>query len=296
MKSKSLFWAYASVMFAMTVWASSFILTRIGLESFQPVTLVTMRMSLAVLLLFLVAKMSGKLQRIERRHIPLFVAGGFAEPFCYFICEAYGLTMVSPTVASVIMSTIPLFSPLLAYIMIRERVSWFNIIGIVISLVGVLMLVVEREQVVVEPLGIILLFGAVASAIVYAVFLRKIPTTYNNVSVVFYIHLISLFFFIPTFFIVDFPIIGESVFQWRSFIAILVLAIFASVISFVLFSSVVRKIGVTRANAFCNVMPGITALLMYLLYGEVLPLIKIIGIVIVIIGLFISQMQLRKHR
>ena len=149
--------AYVSVMIAMTVWASSFILTRIGLESFNPVTLVTLRMSIAVLLLFIFGRLSGTLQRLEKRHIPLFLAGGFAEPFCYFICEAYGLTMVSPTVASVVMSTIPLFSPLVAYVMIRERVRWYNIIGIVVSLVCVLRLVVEREQVVVEPLGLLVL-------------------------------------------------------------------------------------------------------------------------------------------
>ena len=175
-----------------------------------------MRITIAVVLLFLVAKLSGNFQRLDRKHIPLFIAAGFTEPFCYFVCEAYGLTMVSPTIASVIMSTIPLFSPIVAYVMIRERVSWYNIVGIIVSLIGVLMLVFEKEQVMVKPLGILLLFGAVASAIVYSVFLRKIPTTYSNVSVVFYIHLISLFFFIPTFFIVDFPAIGQIALDRKS--------------------------------------------------------------------------------
>ena len=114
---------------------------------------------------------------------------------------------------------------------------------------------------------------------------------YNNVSVVFYIHLVSLLFFIPTFFLVDFSSLGEMSFQYRSLWAVVVLAVFASVISFILFSSVVRKIGVTRANAFCNVMPGITAVLMYFLYDEVLPTVKVVGIVVVIVGLFVSQMS-----
>ena len=64
----------------------------------------------------------------------------------------------------------------------------------------------------------------------------------------------------------------------------------------ILFCYSVRKLGVTRANAFCNIMPGCTALFMWLLYDETLPTIKIVAIAIVIIGLFISQMQFRTKK
>ena len=71
--------------------------------------------------------------------------------------------------------------------------------------------------------------------------------------------------------------------------AVLYLAVFASVAAFVLFCYTVREIGVTRANVFNNVRPVFTALLMWLIFDEVLPIWKLIGIIIIIIGLFISQ-------
>jgi len=288
--------AYIAILVAMTIWSASFIFTRIGLESFPPVTLVTMRMVLAALILGVIGGLTKQIKRLDRKDAKYLLIAAFAEPFCYFVCEAYGLTLVSPTVASVILSTIPLFAPLFAFIILRERVTWSNMLGIIISLAGVLMLVIEKEQIVVDPIGLIVLMLAVVAAVIYSSMLKKVPEKYNATTIVFYVYLFSLLFFIPAFFITDFQEIGHLNFKWDSFYAILILAIFSSVLSFVLFCYSVRKLGVTRANAFCNIMPGCTALFMWMFYDETLPVEKIVAIVIVIIGLFISQMQFRTKK
>ena len=280
----------------MTIWSASFIFTRIGLESFPPIMLVTMRMVLAAIILGIYGGVTKQIKKLDRKDVKYLLIAAFAEPFCYFVCEAYGLTLVSPTVASVILSTIPLFAPLFAFVILRERVTWSNMLGIIISLAGVLMLVIEKEQIVVEPIGLLVLMIAVLAAVIYSSMLKKVPEKYNATTIVFYVYLFSLLFFIPAFFLTDFQEIGQINFQWRSFYAVLTLAIFASVISFVLFCYSVRKLGVTRANAFCNIMPGCTALFMWILYDETLPVEKIIAIAIVIIGLFISQIQFRTKK
>ncbi len=295
--------SYIGVVVAMIVWSSSFILTKIGLESFPPVMLVTIRITIAVALLFLLGIGTGTLTKIENKnHLLLFLVAGFIQPFGYFVCEAYGLEQVSPTVASVILSTIPVFTPLIAFIMIRERVSLLNIVGLVISLSGVLMILLNKgDNLEMNTLGLVCLFGAVLSGIIYAVMLRRVPTTYSNVTTIFYIHLFSLLFFIPTFIVVDLIGVGsgESIIGMeyngdsvlKSLSAIVVLAAFASVMSFVLFCKAVRDIGATKANAFCNIMPISTALVMWFLFGEQLSWVKWIGIFVVIAGLFISQMK-----
>jgi drug/metabolite transporter (DMT)-like permease len=73
------------------------------------------------------------------------------------------------------------------------------------------------------------------------------------------------------------------------------LALFASFIAFVLFAEAVRRIGVVRSNVFCNLMPAVTALFSALILHEILSFQQIIGIAIVIGGLFVSQLQVRKH-
>lgn len=291
--NKKLLSAYLAIIFAMGVWACSFLFTQEALKSFNPITVVTIRMSLATLILGFVGIVTGQLQKIDKADIPLFLIAGFSQPFCYFICEAYGLTMVSATIASVILSTIPLFAPLFAWLLVKEKVLWNNVLGIVISLCGVLMLVIKNDEMKVSALGILLLFIAVITAIVYSVCLKKIPSHYSNISIVFYVHAVSLLFFIPTFLIFDLKHFGEREILFSSIMSIIILAVVASVISYICFCYVVRIIGVTKANAFCNIMPAITALAVWIFFGESISLLKWIGIFVVIIGLFICQSRLK---
>lgn len=293
MNNKKLLSAYVAIIIAMSVWACSFLFTQEALKSFNPITVVTIRMSLATLILGLVGLITKKINKLNVSDIPLFLLAGFSQPFCYFICEAYGLTMVSATIASVILSTIPLFSPLFAWLLVKEKVHWNNIVGIIISLIGVLMLVVKNDEKKVSALGICLLFISVLTAIIYSVCLKKIPSHYSNISIVFYIHAISLVFFIPTFLLFDIKYFGEKEILFSSVMSIVILAVVASVISYLFFCYVVRIIGVTKANAFCNIMPAITALAVWIFFGESISFMKWIGIFIVILGLFICQYHVK---
>ena len=67
------------------------------------------------------------------------------------------------------------------------------------------------------------------------------------------------------------------------------LSVFASVIAFVLFAWAVRKVGVSRTNVFVNLIPVFTAILAWLILNENITLLKWIGIVVVVGGLFVSQ-------
>ena len=102
--------AYVGIMIAMTVWSCSFLFTQEALKSFNPITVVTLRISLATALLGLYGWVAGRLQKPRKQDIWLFLLGGAFQPFCYFMCETYGLAMTSATVTSVVMAMIPLLA------------------------------------------------------------------------------------------------------------------------------------------------------------------------------------------
>jgi len=286
---------YISIILAMIFWSFSFIWTRVAIHSFQPMTLITLRLIIASLLLFGVMKLSGKFQKLRRKDFKWFILLAFFEPFLYYVGETFGLTMVESTLAAVIISTIPLFAPLLAFLILRERIGMATIIGIVVSLIGVFFVIYEPTGGFKANLwGVALMFMAVFSAICYATVLRKIPTYYNNMSVIFYQSLLGLIFFIPTFFLTDFSTIQTLKVSSESLLALVMLAVFASVIAFVLFAGAVRQVGVTRTNVFVNLIPVFTAILSWLILDEILTTSKWTGIAIVVTGLFVSQ--LNKYR
>lgn len=286
---------YGAIVLSMIFWSVSFIWTRVAIESFPPVTLISLRLLIASVLLYIVSKTAGKFQKIRKEDLKWFVLLAFFEPFMYYIGETYGLTMVESTLASVIVSTIPLFAPILAYFLLKEKVGWANLLGILVSLGGVFLVIYQPGGgLTANPLGVALLFLAVFSAICYTTTLRKISTHYSTFNVIFYQSLIGLAFFIPTFFLTDFSTIETIKVSAESLGALLMLSVFASVIAFVLFAGVVREIGVAKTNVFVNLIPVFTALFAWWFLDETLTWIKFIGIFVVVLGLFVSQFSKMK--
>lgn len=295
---------YIAVLISMVLWSISPIMTKTALQVLTPLTIVSMRFTVSVLLMLLFGLLCRhirplqalSLQKLRRQDIPLFLLCGFVEPFLYYMFETYGLRLsASPTVSEVLLSTSPLFAPLFAWALIQERITVNNILGILISTGGVVLMLLAGNQnfEMGSVWGIPLLFMAVFSAVFYTILLHRMPSHYNSLSVVFWGQLFSLLFFYPTFCIVDLPTLLQtgipSVGLDKALMAVGYLSLCASVIAFVLFCYTIRNIGVTRANAFNNIRPVFTALFMLLLFGERLPLLKWVGMALVIAGLFVCQ-------
>ena len=292
-----------SVVFAMLCWAGAGIAVKEALVVFSPLTLIVLRFSLAIVLMLLVGLLFRRnevlgLQRVEKRDIPLFVLGGLFQPFLYFIFETYTYqSFASPTIAEAMLSTQPIMAPILAFIILREKVTRNNVVGILISTMGMLLLLLvgANDFALGNPWGVLLAIVTVSMSVGYTIILRRIPTRYSSLSIVFYVQLVALVLFYIVWGVFDRQslqdIIAPLSADLSPVIAVGYLAVFASVTAFILFCYTVRQIGVTRANVFNNVRPVFTALLMWVIFDEQLPIWKWVGIIVIVIGLFISQKQ-----
>ena len=292
-----------SVVFAMLCWAGAGIAVKEALVVFSPLTLIVLRFSLAILLMLLVGLLFRGhevlgLQRVDKRDIPLFVLGGLFQPFLYFIFETYTYqSFASPTIAEAMLSTQPIMAPILAFIILREKVTRNNVVGILLSTVGMLLLLLvgANNFALGNPWGVLLAIVTVSMSVGYTIILRRIPTRYSSLSIVFYVQLVALVLFYAVWGVFDRQSLQDTIAPLSAdlspVIAVGYLAVFASVTAFILFCYTVRQIGVTRANVFNNVRPVFTALLMWVIFDEQLPVWKWVGIIVIVIGLFISQKQ-----
>ena len=295
----------------MLIWAGSGIAVKEALVVFSPLTLIVLRFTIAVLLMAAVGLIFHRnevlqLQRIDAKHILLFALGGLFQPFLYFIFETYTYqSFDSPTIAEAMLSTQPIMAPIFAFVLLREQVTANHIWGILISTLGmlILLLVGTNDYSIGNPWGILLAVLTVCMSVSYTVVLRRIPARYSSLSIVFYVQSFSLILFYLVWavkgecveFLQDVPVLlNDTPNLLNSGLAVLYLAVFSSVTAFILFCYTVREIGVTRANIFNNVRPVFTALLMWILFDEHLPLWKWFGIIVIIFGLFISQKQRKK--
>ena len=292
-----------SVVFAMLCWAGAGIAVKEALVVFSPLTLIVLRFSLAIVLMLLVGLLFRGhevlgLQRVDKRDIPLFVLGGLFQPFLYFIFETYTYqSFASPTIAEAMLSTQPIMAPILAFIILREKVTRNNVVGILMSTVGMLLLLLvgANNFALGNPWGVLLAIVTVSMSVGYTIILRRIPTRYSSLSIVFYVQLVALVLFYVVWGVFDRQSLQDTIAPLSAdlspVIAVGYLAVFASVTAFILFCYTVRQIGVTRANVFNNVRPVFTALLMWVIFDEQLPIWKWVGIIVIVIGLFISQKQ-----
>ena len=302
---------YIAIICAMLIWAGAGIAVKEALLVFNPLTLIVLRFSIAVVLMLCIGLIfRGNdivgLQRIEKKDLPLFLFGGLLQPFLYFIFETYTYqSFASPTIAEAMLSTQPIMAPIFAWVILREQVTRYNIFGIIVSTVGMLLLLLvgSNNFAIGNPLGIFLAILTVSCSVGYSVVLRRIPPQYSPLTIVFYVQSISLVLFYILWggdLLLNTTQYSSTLLNatqhsstlLTSLLSVLYLAILASVTAFILFCYTVRYIGVTRANIFNNIRPVFTALIMWLFFNEQLPLWKWIGIIIIIIGLFISQ----KHR
>jgi len=282
---------YVALFFSMMFWGFSYIWSKIVFEVYTPITTVFLRLIISSIFLVVIGLITRQLIKLTFRELKLMFGISILQPFLYFIGESIGLAYVSSTLASVIISTIPLFSPIAGGLFLKERVSKMNYLGIVVSVVGVIMVILQDDFAFSHsPIGLILLFMAVAVAIVYSVFVVKL-SKYNAYTIITYQNIFGIFLFMPLFFIFDYSKFITIVPERETIMALVQLSIFASSFAFMLFTYGIQKLGVSKATAFSNLIPAFTAVFAYFLLGEKLSYINLLGLVLVIAGLFVSQIK-----
>jgi len=289
------FRTYGAVVLSMIFWSFSFIWFKIANEFFKPITIVFIRLLIATTLLTAYLIITKKFMKIRKEDRRLFVMLAMFEPFFYFLGESFGLTYVSSTVGSVVISTIPVFATIGAWIFFRERLKVINYIGIILSFSGILVFILNKDgSLSFNIKGLALLCFAVFSAVGYNLTLSRLVGHYSPVYIVNVQNVLGTLFFLPLFLIFDFRTFIGIPFSFESFKPIIELSIFASCGAFILFAYSVKNMGITKANVFSNCIPIFTALFSFLLMGERLTIQNITGIIIVISGLFLSQIHLNK--
>lgn len=286
---------YLAVVFAMVFWAFSFVWVKEVYIAYDPLTTVFFRLIIATLLMLIYGWFSKKLLKIERQDYRTFLLLAFFEPFLYFMGESFGLKYVSSTMGAIIIATIPLFSPIAASRFHGEKLSLRNFIGIILSFIGVGIVVFDDSlNFIASPLGIGLEFLAVFAAIAYTVILKDLSHKYNATTIITYQNFIGIFFFLPFWLIFESKTLLTTAFNLPAFIAIVKLALFASCFAFILYTYSLKHLGMNNANIFINIIPVLTAIFAWYILDETLTFRKMAGIAVVIAGLFIAQIRMKK--
>ena len=282
---------FISALLPMMFWGVSFVWSKIVFRVYGPVTTITLRLIIGTILLSGFIFLTGRREKIQPGDLKYFIMVAFLEPFCYFIGESLGLKLVSPTLAAVTISTIPVVTPVFAFFILRERLTATNVAGLFLSFFGVLIMVMDHHfSLTASPTGLLLLGFAVLSAVGYGMVIKQISGKYSSLTIVNLQNMFGILFFLPVFFLSEFKSFANARPGADTLWALLGLAVLCSTVAFILMTVAIREIGVSRFNAYTNTIPAFTAVFAWLILGEAMDSRKLIGMTIVLGGLYLSQL------
>lgn len=298
-KGLSLVW-YPGILVTVFLWGMSFLWSDSVLDQGTPVfTFIFTRMIIAATALLLFSLLTGKFQRIRKGDLKWFAAMTAFEPFLYFLGETFGLKITgSPTLCSVIIATIPVFSLIVGWIVFREKLSTLNRAGIFVAVAGVILFILIGGNLHTDYLyGILILFLAVIGSTGYTAICKKLANKgYNAFSIVTWQFILAIGYFLIPFLIFDAATWTPAYLAWPVLKPIIMLAVLCSGVAFVIYAACVDRIGMTRTTVFLPLVAIVSAVAALILGQDNLHPLQMAGILIAMAGVVMAQYTSQKRK
>ena len=267
------------------LWGGSFFFAEIALNNVSPFMLVTLRVAIASAVLFFYILITKQAQKLDMKTwMSLFVMGALNNviPFTLIF---WGQVHIESGLASILNATTPLFTVLLAHLMTQdEKLTSNKLIGVLIGFVGVMFLIgpVAFSGHKAQALGqIAVLFAAVSYAFagIWGKRLRSLPSAVSSGGMLFGSTLIMLIVLLLK---------GESFelnISVSSWTAILALAIFSTVIAYMIYFYILTQAGATNLLLVTFLIPVSALVLGVVFLNETFTTNAIIGMSLIILSL-----------
>lgn len=290
---------YLLLAFAAIVWGISFIMTKELFQSEEHITvliILTFRLLLASAVTIPTLLLLHKLEPIKKGDLKWFLLLALCEPFIYSICETSGVRLVSGSMASIVVATIPLFVPFGMAAAYKEKIRGLTLVGIALSLVGLSVMLLfgnggTASNIDANPAGLAWLAGAVAIAVVFTIVLVKLVDRYKPFTITAYQNLFGCIYFIPVMLMLDGGSLPLLSYSGKMIVLLLLLGVFCSTVAYVFYNIGVARLGASAACIFTNVIPVFSLLAALLIGQEQFSWSKPIGILIVVTGVVLAQIK-----
>lgn len=224
-------------------------------------------------------------------HVALF------SPCIYYIAETIGIDLTTASESGIILAIIPIASIVASILLLKEKPSKRQIMGIIITLIGVLFTVLSLGLTSSLSLfGYLFLLIAVLAYALYSVFVSK-AKNYTEGEITFAMLVSGAIFFVILAFIEGFlkgsidSLIKLPFTDTNFLIAVLYQAICCSVLAFFLSNIAISRIGVNRTSSFIGVSTAVSILAGILILNESFNIYQVIGAIVIMIGVYVANIS-----
>ena len=271
------------------MWASTFSLFKIAWREIDPVAFTSLRFAAMVLFSVAVLMLSKSRVRPRRADLPGLIASGLTGYFLYQMGFMLGLDRTTALASAILISTHPIFSVIVMWLVRKEKPRALEVAGVVIGFIGVAVFLRAWDAFAAARLGDLFSLGAAAAFGTYGVVTQPLSKRFPPRELMAYG--LGLGGLLIT--LVGFPAMIDQ--DWNSVSAgtwaILIYAIIGPVyLAYLLWNWAIRQRGIPRTVIYGFLVPILGGAIAVLLLDEQLTTERVIGALIVIGGLVVTRL------
>ncbi len=275
------------VVFAL-IWSSAFTSARIIVADASPLASLSLRFFLSGLIGVAIARVMGQTWHLTKSQWRATLVFGLCQNAIYLGLNFIAMQTIQASLASIIASTMPLMVAAAGWIVFRDRLPLFGVIGLLMGIVGVVIIMWARMDAGVDMRGIALCVIAAASLTVATLSMRGASSGGNLMMVV------GLQMFVGAGVLAMASALTETVrvnptpeLAMAFTYTVLAPGLLATYIWFTL----VQRIGAVKAATFHFLNPFFGVAIAAILLGERLGPHDILGVVIIGLGILAVQLS-----
>lgn len=233
-------------------------------------------------------------EKIERRDWFRFVICAFFGMFLNMLAFFKGLSLSTPINSSVIITLSPVLLLVLSAFILRERVTWVKILGILLGLAGALALILfgikEQPNSPNIPLGNLLFIVNATSYSVYLILVKPLVSKYSSITLMKFLFLFALLINLPVG-ISEFTEVAWTSLPFEDLWKLGFVVICTTVMTYLLNIYALKQLSPSTIGAFIYLQPVIAVLFAVIVGADSLTPLRIGAAALIFLGVYLSTIK-----
>ncbi|WP_085537443.1 DMT family transporter [Massilibacteroides vaginae] len=290
MKILNIYGAHLMAIATVVIWGTTFVSTKVLINNgLTPIEILIYRFTIAYACIWFISP--KKLWADTPKDELLLVIAGLTGGSLYFLAENTALEISMASNVGLIISTTPIITALVQYLMDRKkRPGKKLIVGSLIALLGVTLVVFNGSFVLqLSPLGDILTLVAVLMWAFYCIVFQKLGNRYPTVFITRKVFFYGVITILPALFFRPITIKTETFFHPIVILNLLFLGIIASMLCYIMWNLAVKRIGTVHTANYLYITPLVTLFTAAIVINEPITWIAIVGCILILTGVYITE-------
>jgi drug/metabolite transporter (DMT)-like permease len=271
------------------IWGTTYAITKNLLNYFSPFEALFLRFLIAYLFLLIIKPTFNF--KFNFKDEKLFFYLGLTGGMLYCLIENTALKYTSASNVGLIVSSIPIFSSLIAHFTTEDEKFDKNLIlGFVLAIAGIFIILYNGNKVLkLNPLGDLLAIGCSIIWAIYSNLLKKVDKSYSGIILARKTFFYGIITMLPLLYFLKIKIHFNYLLNREAAFSIFYLALAASCVCFILWSKAINMIGIVKTTNFIYLIPLVAMVFAMIILDEKITPLMIIGGLLILSGVLIND-------